>query len=87
MRKLLETTAILTVMGEHVRPIRTSTPWTTTPKSPSSLAIAGSLVVPVVSQHWRSPVEQDDAGSLGMGVAAARSATERKIASLENIFA
>lgn len=49
-------------------------------------AIAALPAVPELSQHWTGPVVQELAGSLGVGVAAARIAREARIASLENIF-
>lgn len=69
-------------MGEHVTPTSPSTSWILMPKPSRTVAIAGSLVVPVLSQHSVEAPEP-----LGLGVATARTATEaRKIANLENIF-
>jgi len=42
----------MTEIGVQVTPTKASTSWTTTPTRPSSLAIAGSLAFPTVSQHW-----------------------------------
>jgi len=45
-----------TVMGVQVTPMIAVTSWTTTPRRPSSVAMAGSLAVPEELQHWTGPV-------------------------------
>lgn len=84
-----------TEIGSQVRPTRTSTPWTTTPKRPRAAAAEGSVADVTESQHWRSPVEQELAGvELGWAgmetvepveVATARREAERIAKALKNI--
>ena len=75
----------MTEMGEQSSPTSTSTPWTTMPRRPSSFAAAGEPAVWTLWQHWTGAVVQLEAGSFGIGVAAARMAREARAKSLEYI--
>jgi hypothetical protein len=80
----------MTVMGEHVRPTRTLTSWTTMPRRPRRREAAGSLALVTVLQHCWVPLVHWFVlpPSVGTGVAAARMAREDAMAmgSLENIM-
>ena len=72
-------------MGVQVRPTGMERSWTTTPRRPSSFAAAGEPAVWTLWQHWTGAVVQLEAGSFGIGVAAARMAREVRAKSVENI--
>ena len=62
----------MTVMGEQVRPTRTSTPWAATPRRPRRVETAGSDAFWTELQHWMGPVEQESGLPLGAAKAVAR---------------